>query len=145
MNPNHYTLGYVLDLIQKTAAAAKLPVEVKVLDENPYAKDGTDGLLDVPNWAMDVNGLILCPSIIEQERPVIGGKRMFKFNGFVVDESYTIPGRMYMSNGDPGYPDEQDYRTICEAIHLGQAVECVLLHPMKQQVERYGWAGTFTI
>jgi hypothetical protein len=59
----------------------------------------------------------------------------------------TIPGRMYLSNGDPGYPDETDIMELGHVDGLIAAVEQFLTHPLRDQIQTalsdFGMAETY--
>ncbi len=138
MNLNHYSPKYVSDLILKVAAAVGLPAPtIKIESDNPYAAEATPDLAAVPDWQIRVNGLMISPMIVGKEYKSILGTRTILHNGFIVERGITIPGCHTMPNGDPGYPDDFDFETVKECIHVSEAVEIVVLHNIKEQVNEY--------
>lgn len=64
--------------------------------------------------------------------------------GFIIQKSTIIPGKMYMSNGDPGYPDDVDVDDleVFELDHWFQAASAFcryfMIESLEQAVEGYG-------
>jgi hypothetical protein len=89
--------------LRELFAAARIECPKIEVSEIDYIGDGLCG-------CVNVEGLTMYP--VQTDRGI----------GWGVDEAVTFPGCHTMPNGDPGYPDEVDVRTIVPATKTRQSI-----------------------
>jgi len=89
--------------LREVFVAARIECPKIEVSEDDYIGDGLCG-------CVNVEGLTMYP--VQTDRGI----------GWGVDEAVTIPGCHTMSNGDPGYPDEVDVRTIAPASKIEKSI-----------------------
>jgi hypothetical protein len=91
-------------MLRDQFAAAKVEPPEIIVTEDDYTGDGISG-------SVTVDDLTLHPFLISDG--VIG---------WGVDQAIVIPGCHTLSNGDPGYPDDVDVRTIVEPFTVNKSL-----------------------
>ena len=86
---------------------------------------------DEPKGYIEIEGLVLYACHIEQDA-VVGKMNM---SGWAVDKIVITPGRHYMPNGDPGYPDEQDSVFVSKSTRYGDMIKVVVGLLVEEAIE----------
>jgi len=133
-----YNVADLQKMIVQTAASVKLAIQIAELTENPYSTDAENELVAVPNEGLKVNDdLFVYPAVITKNIKTIAGEKSKQFNGWIVETPVVIPGIHTFKNGDPGYPDEMDARTILESTNIGEVVRKAVLYDLEKRVDGF--------
>ena len=59
----------------------------------------------------------------------------FEVDKYVVNRKVIIPGKSYMSNGDPGYPDEIDYEEIIVDRNYFKVTKAIITILLNEEID----------
>jgi len=90
-------------MLRDQFAAAKVEPPEIIVNEDDYIGDGVCGFIMV-------------------EELTLYGTGVGRGIGWGVDQAVVVPGCHTLSNGDPGYPDDVDVRTLVEPFTVNESL-----------------------